>query len=946
MRNLAFLIVIAWLILTGCYQKELIQKQSKTLDSFLLPSDSSIIIDRLDNGLGVYIKKNREPENRAELRLIIKAGSMMEEENQRGLAHFVEHMAFNGTEKYKKHEIIDYLELMGMKYGPEINAYTSFLRTVYMLQIPTDTLGAVKKGLDILHEWAFHIAFDSLEIEKERGVIKEEWRLRRGASSRMLEGHFPVLLKGTLFPRRLPIGDTTVIDTFKHETLVSFYKKWYRPNLMAVAVVGDVDPDSVKQWITELFSHQESSQTDIPLPDFNKSLPDSNRFSIIFDKEATQTNFSLYHFEPFDTMNTINDYAEYTIYRMINRMINKRFYEILQTNPDPPYQYANISKGSFLDYWNVTTLNLGVKSEKLSNALKTIKNELHRISRDGFLEEEFLFTKNELIKFMQRIYNERNHRKSASFISGIIDHFVLKEPIISVETKYRLLKSTLDTLSQEYLHSLLPNYLNWNPFVVLIGAPESDSAYIPSGDSILNLLTSAISDSIPQYVSTLTSLDLMVDSLSYIPPKKIEKDSVLGVTKLILDNGMKVIIKKTDFKDDEILFYAFSEGGLSCVDDNEFLSASVAPSVWSQSGLGEYSYLDLTKLLSDKMVLVRPFLSDYYEGFRGQSSKKDLETLFQLIYLNMSAPRIDSTVYQSYLNRLKGYLIHKEKNPESIYNDTINYYLYNNHYRMRPWDTTTIAQIKFEEIKKVHEQRFLNHDLFTFIFVGNVEPDTISKYAGKYLNALPKVKYRDTIVDRKIDYHSGALKKTVFAGLEPKSKVSLFFTGAGNYSFGNSIKLEILTDLLEMKLREIIREDESGTYSIRVRGSHEKYFDQEFFINISFGCAPENVEKLTGKVLEVIDSIRIKGTNEIYLEKIKNIFFKDMEEELKENSFWLSVISGIEKDNLPVDYISGIKKIYDEIKMEDIIQLANQYFNMNNVQIFILKPEIQGESEQ
>jgi zinc protease len=617
----------------------------------VIPIDPMIRKGVLDNGLTYYVKYNGVPENRCELRLAVNAGSILENDDQQGLAHFVEHMAFNGTKNFEKHELVNYLESIGMRFGPEINAYTSFDETVYMLQLATDSMDVLKTGFQVLNDWAHLVSFDSVEIDKERGVVIEEWRLGQGADNRMRDKQLPILFKGSKYANRLPIGQKAVLDTFKHETLISFYEDWYRPDLMAIVAVGDFDPEEIEQIIIDKFS-------DIPAKEASRerveyTIPDNKEtlFAIASDPEATQSSISIYYKLPDEEEKTVRDYRRMLIGNLYNGMFNQRLAELAQKS-DPPFLFAYSADGRFVRGRNFYTLSAMIKDNGIPLGMQTLLEEAKRIKDYGFTETELNREKLNLLRGMDKLFKERTQMNSDAFAAEYIRNFMFDEPIPGITYEYYIFQKFVPGITLDEVNSLADYWISDLNRIVLANYPEKEGI-VPLSDEILaSILDKTDSLSVAPYVDDT----LIKPLLSEKPvPSKIKDEKYIDdikVTELTLENGIKVILKPTSFKNDEIQLTAFSPGGLSLIPTEDIIPGRTAVAILRQSGLGEFNAVQLEKLLAGKTVSISPTIGSLTEGFSGRVSPDDIEILLKLVYLYFTAPRADSIAFVSLQTRL------------------------------------------------------------------------------------------------------------------------------------------------------------------------------------------------------------------------------------------------------------------------------------------------------
>jgi zinc protease len=905
-----------------------------------IPFDQQIEKGTFDNGLTYYIRENQKPENRAQFWLVVNAGSILEDKDQLGLAHFTEHMAFNGTKNFAKHEIVDYLESIGMQFGPEINAYTSFDETVYMLQVPTDSIPLVETAFQILEDWARYISFEKEEVEKERGVVIEEWRLGRGADGRMRDKQLPVIFKGSLYADRLPIGKKEIIETFQVETVKRFYNDWYRPDLMAVIAVGDFDQDHIEGLISEHFgqipaAESARSRESYVVPDHEETL-----FAIATDPEAANTVVSIYYKMDPEPEKDINDYRRMLIERLNIRMMNNRFYELLN-QPDPPFLFGVSMHTSLVRVKDIYLLGAYVKEDGIKKGLETLLAEAERVKKYGFTESELNRTKNQLLNEFEKLYNERDKTESQAFAGEYARNFLEREPVPGIEFEFAVAKELLPGIKLEEVNELIEQWMSDENRVVLVNAPERTDLKIPSEDELLAILNQIDKTDIEPYEDQVSDQPLVKnipEPAQIIREKKIED---LNITEWTLSNGSKVVLKPTDFKNDEIQFYAFSPGGTSLISNEKYVSARAASDIISISGLGEFDLNALNKKIADKVVSVFPYINELNEGFVGNSTPKDLETLFQLVYLYMTAPRKDQDAFLSYQTRMKGFIQNRSADPESAFYDTLMVTMAQHHPRVKPWSEELLNELDLETTYHFYKERFADASDFTFLFVGNFKIERIKPLILTYLGGLPSTKREESWRDVGIRTPEGVIEKTVFGGIEPKSRISIIFSGPMEWSREENYYLKSMASILDIKLREVIREEMGGTYGVSVSSSVDIYPVQEYRVNISFGCDPERVEELTRSIFKVLDSLKTNGPEEIYITKVRETQLRSYEINLKENGFWINNLQNYYFTGRNPELILEYPKLVKTLDADVMMQTANKYLDMNNyVQVELMPEEI------
>ena len=902
-----------------------------------LPLDKDVTIGTLENGIKYYIRKNQKPEKRAELYLIVNAGSVSENEKQLGLAHFVEHMAFNGTKNFKKNDLINYLESIGIKFGPELNAYTSFDQTVYMLTVPTDSVEILTKGFLVLEDWAHNQAFEPTEIDKERGVIVEEWRLGRGANMRMLDKQLPILFKDSKYAERLPIGKKEIIESFDHQTLIDFYKDWYRPDLIAVAAVGDFDIKEIEGYIKKHFEkipypEQVKQKEFFPIPNHEETY-----FAIASDKEAVYSTIAVYYKRNPEAVKSLDDYKNELIHQLFYAMLNDRLTE-LTTMADPPFSYAYTGSSKFVRSADVSFLVSVVKEGGIEKGFDALLTEAERVKDHGFTATELERQKTNQLRMIEKRRDEKDKTESRELMQKFISNYLYDEPIIGIDNQFELYNLIIPQITLEEVNKISAELLKPENRVVLVSVPEKEGVKIPTEVELSKVIEKVSTEKIEAYVDKVQVkplVDVIPNPSPVVESKQIEE---LGITEWKLGNGVKVIIKPTDFKNDEIVFSAVSSGGSSLVSDEDFLSANNAASLVQESGIGNFSKTELDKYLTGKIVNVNPYIGYYDEGLNGSTSPKDIETFFQLIYSYFTQPKIDSTAFLSLKSKMKTYLENMSNEPAVAFRDTLDVTLTNYHFRNRPFTVKMLDEIDLNKSISVYKNRFADASDFTFVFTGNIDLSTFKPLVETYLGGLPSLNRNEQPIDLKYTNIKGEINKEVHKGIEQKSSVAIAFVGDMKWSRKNEHTMESLMDVLNIKLREAVREDKGGTYGIY--GYHQIYRipESHYSININFGCNPERVDELVATVYQVMDSIKTFGPDNSVMTKIKEIQKRQRELNLKKNNFWKGVVSNyIQYNEDPIELLSYNNWV-DEITAEDIKQAANQYLNKDVVKV-VLYPE-------
>lgn len=915
----------------------LLPAQNLELNS-TLPIDKQIITGTLDNGMKYYIRKNENPKNRAELTLAVKTGSIDEDDDQQGLAHFCEHMAFNGTKNFPKRDLVNYLESIGMKFGAEVNAGTSFEQTVYRITVPLDSIKMLDKGLMVLFDWAGNVLYENEEIDKERGIIHEEWRMGQGAQDRMMRKMLPVIFYNSQYAKRIPIGTMDIIDKCPYDALKKFYKDWYRPDLMAVIAVGDFDEKQMEKKVKELFSKipkpvspREKKKYDIP--DHNEPL-----VAVITDKEAQYTVAQIFYKHDKFKQKTVKNYRTALAHDLFSSMITKRLQEMTLL-PNPPFIQAACMYTKFLGPKDIYLSFAMTKNIDLERGMEAVLTENERVKKFGFTATELEREKKSLLREIEKQYNERNKEKSQSILQEITANFISEDPITGIEFEYELCKKYFPDIKLEEVNAFAKEWITDKNMVSIIMAPEKEDVKVPTEARVKEIIASVKTKDIKPYEDKVINKPLVNKEPA---PGKIDKkseDKKLGTVEWTLSNGIKAVFKNTDFKKDEILFTAYSIGGSSNNKQEDAVSADIAADVISESGVGDYDKTDLEKYLSDKVVWVDPWIREEEEGMDGQCSPKDFETMMQLVYMYFTSPRKDKNAFNSYLAKKKGELENKAANPEMVFRDSITCILNNYHPRKRPQSVKWLDEANFNRVHYVYNQRFGDPGNFIFYFVGNIDLKIIEPFVLKYIGGLPQVTRTETFKDLGIENPKGKIDKTVNKGKEPKSMVFLSFNGDFEWNMNNKADIEVLSNILNIKLIESIREDKSGVYTIGSVPQLTHYPKGKYNFIIFFPCSPDNVDKLTNGVIEEMDKLRNNGPTETDLGKAKEQKLRDRETNLRENNFWLTALKNLSFHNENASAILEYENYVKSLTIDKLKQTANKYFDRNNYVRVVLKPE-------
>ena len=878
MKKLSLITLFLWATF------QLLAQPYKLTDS--IPFNPATSKGVLKNGMTYYVKSNSTPKNRAEMMLVVSAGSVLEDSDQLGLAHFCEHMSFNGTRNFPKNDLVKYFESIGMEFGPEINAYTSFDETVYMVKVPLDKDEYVQKGLQVLFDWASQVTDSDEEINKERGVVHEEWRAGQGAQKRMMNQWLPVFLKGSKYADRLPIGQMEIVDNCKPEVLRRFRNDWYRPDLQAVIVVGDFDQNKMADMIKEKFSTIPAKSNPrkkelFPIPGHPETL-----FKIVTDKEATYSSASVYIKHPMDIDLTVNGYRTSIVNSLYNQMINLRLSELTQKE-NPPFVAAQSGYGGLIGPSDVYTSTVITHPGKIPAGLKAILLENERVKKFGFTQSELDRNKKAMLKSMESAYNERDKRESMSIAQEYSRNFLMRqEPVPGIEKEFEYYKAFLPTITLPEVNGLIQKWITTANRVVIVTAPEAAVNPAPSEADIRKVLEEVQAQNIQKYADETSNEPLM----KTIPtPGKVRSEKKIpevNATEWTLSNGAKVVFKQTDFKDDEILFTGYSLGGWSLYPQSDNVSASFAAAIMDMSGISDYKLTTLKKMLAGKEVSVTPVLKMLTQGLEGSSDISDAETLFQLINLYFTQPRFDESAFSSYITRMRSQLDNKDVSPERAFADTFRFVTSNYHPRMKPLSKEMLDEAKFSRIEQIGKERFANPGAFTFFFVGKIDPVKFKPLVEKYLASLTTGKKMEKWVDLGVRKPVGVVEKIVHKGKESKSIQYIQFHGKLNYTNKEIIEIDALCKILTTRLLESIREDKSSVYYIGAQPGYSKFPVPEYDMTIFYGTAPEKLAELKASVFAIIHDLIENGPKQEEVDKAREKIKRERETNLRENDFW------------------------------------------------------------
>jgi zinc protease len=899
------------------------------------PVTAEVRTGKLANGLSYYVMRHQKPEKRAALWLAVNTGSVLEDDDQRGLAHFVEHMAFNGTKRFPKAEIVDYIEKVGMTFGADVNAFTSFDETVYQLTVPTDR-AVLTKGLDIVRDWAGDVTFDPVEVDKERGVVLEEWRLGRGAGARIRDKQFPIIFQGSRYAERLPIGLPEVLKTAKRDTLYRFYKDWYRPGLMAVIAVGDFDPAAIEKEIQARFADLRDPEK--PRPRTMPPVPHEHEpaVTIATDPEMRMTSVAVYDKIDRRPNASKRDYRRTLVEQLYHQMLNARFAE-LREDPAAPFVSAGSSTQSLVRTSDAFVRSATVKEGQVEETIKILFREISRVERYGFLASELERAKKDVVTRAEQAAREKDKTNMRQFAAEISRNFLDAEQMPGADTELEWTKELTATITLDELNHLAMNWGGAKGRVVAIAAPSGTK--LPGDKDVLAIAKAATEAPVAAWQDAPPDKPLVATPPTPGKVVKTKHDDAADATVWTLANGVRVIVKSTPFQNDSITFTGWERGGSSLVPDKDFGQARFADDVVSASGAGDFDATMLRKMLAGKVVNAGVALGELSVGAFGNTRPADLETTLQLLYLKLTAPRRDERAFARWKAQQTELERHRKESPDQQFSDAMTELLTNNHLRRRPVTPEMIAEVDLDKALGVYKNRFGDFGDFTFVFVGNVDLAKLQPLVETYLGGLPSKGRKEKWKDVGVKYAKGKVTKTVVAGTEPKSHVSITFSGDDKWSLDGERDARVLQMGLRMRLREVLREDMGGVYGVSISGGLVREPKPRRSFTVSFGCDPDNVDKLEEAVFAEIAKIQKDGLGDSYVSKITEQLRRSHEVDLKENRYWMGLLRSVYYYGDDFTALNDVEATVKRATTANLKASAQRFFDDKNTVIGVLKPK-------
>ena len=906
-----------------------------------MPIDPKVKIGHLPNGLTYYIRQNKKPEQKVELRLVVNTGSIMEDDDQQGLAHMAEHMAFNGTKNFKKNDIVSFLQKIGVGFGADLNAYTSFDETVYILPIPTDKPDNLEKGFQVLEDWAHQVSYLDEDIEGERAIILEESRLGKGANDRMFKKLYPKLFAGSKYANRLPIGIDSIIKTFKPDAIRRFYKDWYRPNLMAVIVVGDIDPAKAEEMVKSHFSAltnpaNERPRTLVKIPAYS-----STEAMVVTDKEATQNIMFLQNSPRLATVSTtIGGYKKDIIKNLFLAIANQRLQELTQKE-NPPFVYAGVDFGEFVRGHESFGATVASGNTDPKKSLAAALEEVERIKRFGFTQSELDRAKKSVMSGMENSFKEKDKTESGNYVEEYIRNFLSQEAMPGITKEMEYYKALVPAITLLEVNAMA-NELQTDPnYMLALTGSEKAAASFPKEADLLAAVTAVVNN---KDIKAYEEKAIAASLLTKLPkPGKVVKetaDVAMGTKTWTLSNGVQVTVKKTDFKNDELLLGGRRAGGLGNYGLADKYNAQYASTVVATMGIGSFSPTDLQKVLAGKVANATANMGPNSDNFSGSSNVKDAETMFQLLYLNATAPRLDTALYKSLATRAKAQMAFMMANPQTAFSDTLNKVLYGND-PMGPEvpKPEIFDKINVNRALAIYKERFGDVTGMQFAIVGNFDEKKLKSLVEMYIGSLPASGKKFAYKDNGVRPVKGKVNLNFNKGEAEKSQIVAIHTGEIPFSEDMDLKAEAITEILNIRIIEELREKIQGIYGGGMSGSLRKIPYPSYTFRITLPCGPEKVDTLLYAMNAEIAALKKDGPSQENLDKVKQQWLEQNKTAMKENGTWVNQILETKFPGTDNKRFLEYEKYVKALTTKQVQDAANVLLNNKNVVTAILRPD-------
>lgn len=908
------------------------------------PVDPAVRTGKLANGMTYYIRHNEEPKERASFYIIQNVGALLENDDQNGLAHFLEHMAFNGTQHFPGKGIINTLEKHGVSFGRNINAYTSYGETVYNLSdVPVKSEGLVDSCLLVLNDWSHFLLLTNEEIDSERGVITEEWRTRRTAGFRMQRQYLPVLLNGSKYMNRDVIGDLDVIKNFKYQTLRDFYHEWYRTDLQAIAIVGDIDVDAVEQKVKELLSKIEpvanpQKREFYAVPEHKEPL-----YVLATDKEADSYSISLYikHKATEASEKNLNYQREQTIQGLFGMMARDRINELLQKGV-APFISGSIGYGALISGsgYEVFSVSATAKPDQDDLAFKSIYTEAQRIYQNGFTGGELDRAKTNLLTSYESRYKQRDKISNDQYARDYKSNYIDGEPMTSIDFDWEFAQKIVPTISVEEVSAKAKQWMTPENRVLVVMGPDKPEAKHLSKEQALTIMSEVENSKVEPYADQVVSTDLIKKELTGTKVKSTKKLPGFNAVEWTLGNKTKVVFRQADYEKDQVSLIAMSNGGSSKVENDKISSAMMLNQFMGAFGVGEYDAIALKKALTGKKVNMGVGLSDLNETYSGSSTPKDFETMMQLLYLQFENPRFDKEAYDALLGRYKAVVANMANNPQKIIGDSLSLIFTCNNPRTKLMTPELFTEISMEQIEAIYKERFIDAGDFTFFIVGNIEEATAKAMAEKYIGSLTNLPRKETWTNRKVEGPKGKVTREIDIQLEvKKSTVSVNFDTKMDYTPEQNLLLSVFRDILNLRYLEEIREKEGGSYGVRVSASSSKFPKAEKSLSMTFDTDPAKAQQMKAIIYREIDKIKANGPTATDLDKAVESLLKNREQSKLHNIYWLQSLNTYYMYSYDPTSAKNFEQVLQKMTAAQVQKFVQSFLAKADVVDIIFKPK-------
>jgi zinc protease len=889
-----------------------------------------------------YIKHNEEPKERASFYIIQNVGAVLEEDHQNGLAHFLEHMAFNGTEHFPDKGIIDFLERHGVAFGENINAYTGQNRTVYtLIDVPVTKPGIIDTSLLILHDWSNYLLLTEEEIDAERGVIKEEWRTGNSAQRRIMKASLPYLFPNSKFAERDVIGEMDVIENFEYDALRDFYHKWYRTDLQAIAIVGEFDAEEMENKVIDRFSHIPPVENAPERPFYE--IPDHQEmiFGLVTDKEADQTiiRYMIRHSKPDTGAESVLDLREDYIHSLFNSMMTQRIEELLQKG-EPPFVIGMINYGDFERGYEALSLLTLAKPNQEELGFSTMMTELERVKRYGFTQGELDRSKAEILTQWEKYYNERDKISNEEYVNDYVNNYLDGDAYLSAETGYMLVQALLPTITLEDFNTRIQDWITEENQVLLITGPEGEGIDHMSEAAAMAIFEQVAAADIEPYEEEALAESLVSAELPIAGIESSQEVGLMDAVEWKLSNGATVVFSRADFEKDQVQIRAYSKGGSSLYGDEYVPTTDMLTALIEMYGTGDFDATQLQKMLAGKNVSLQLSLGYLSEGINGTSTPKDLETLMQLIYLYFNQPRFDKEAHDAIMSRYDAFIENMNKNPQKIMSDSLNLIMTDHHSRTRILDQEFLQDVDFGLIQEVYLDRYADAGDFLFFIVGNVDEEAVKPLVQKYIGAIPDLDRTETWMDREIYEPDGKVEKIIPVAMEtPKANVNIMVKKEMKYDPYHRAVMSVIEGILDLRYVETIREEEGGTYGVRVRTGMERWPLEKGTLQIRFDCDPERADDLKGIIYEELSKLAEKGPSQEDLSKTVENLLKVREQNKEHNSYVLGTLYNFYIHGINFDDPANYEDILNGLKTEDVRQVMSSLYDDPNLVDVVFIPK-------